>query len=124
MQRSSSGYRIDLFPEPLDPVSQLWAAFSSVSELGDQKRKRFGVARNRKRPGIDRIEADIADQGSGHFVRAPIIAAIDDAWPGGLLARLVNPRQNFARHGVKGGNDAGSRQPAGEFLRARRRAAD
>src|ERR1700722_18033043 len=98
MWRSWSGYRSDLFPEALDPVRQLRAVLPSVSELGDQKCKRLCVARNRERPGIDGIEADIADQGCGHFVRAPIVAAINDARPSGVAARLVNPRQNLARH--------------------------
>jgi hypothetical protein len=92
--------------------------------LGDQQRERFGIARNRERPGVDRIEADVADQSGGQFVRAPIVTAIDDARPRGFAARLVNVKQNFARHGVEGGDDAGSRQPLGKLFRPRRCAAD
>lgn len=31
-------------PKPFEPIRQFWAAFSLVRELGDEQRKRLGVA--------------------------------------------------------------------------------
>jgi hypothetical protein len=49
-------------PETSEPVGKLPTSAAFVGELGDERGEGLGVARNPQRPGVHRIETDIANQ--------------------------------------------------------------
>jgi len=59
-----------LFAEPLETIRQFRASRAFVSELRNEHRERLGIAGDPQRPGVHRIEADVADQ-----------AGVKFAWP-------------------------------------------
>jgi hypothetical protein len=61
-----------------------------VRQLADQQRERLGVARDPKRPGIQRVEAHLLDQRGSNLLRARIIAAVEKTRPSALAAGLID----------------------------------
>src|SRR5207249_6498629 len=51
-----------LFAKPLETIRQFRTFLAFVSELGHEHGERLGIAGDPQRPGVHRIEADVADQ--------------------------------------------------------------
>lgn len=97
-----SGHRPHLlFPRPLEPVHQLRSPPLGICQLGDEQRKRLGVAGDPQGPGIHRIETRIADQLAG-------------VQPGAVLVVGGEP-QAGARQGSKAGGET-CRRAVREYL--------
>src|ERR1700694_3831591 len=88
-----------------ESVRELGAAFSFVCQASYKQREWLSVASGLERPGVDWIEAGIADQPGGDFLCAGIVAAIDQTGFG-FAARLEDAEQDLARHGIERADDA------------------
>src|SRR5467141_2471609 len=113
-----------LFAKSYESVRELRAGAASVSKLSDEEPERLCVAGDPQGACIHRFEADVADERCGHLLSARLVAAVHQAGPRRVAARLEDVEQHLARHSVEGADDLRASRFLRQFLRARRREAD
>ena len=74
--------------------------------------------RDPQRPRVDRLEADVADQGCGDIIGRLLLAAIDEARPPAAGPRFEHPEEDLAGHGIEGSDEPGAGQLPGKLLGA------
>src|SRR3954470_13540214 len=109
---------------PIEPVGQRRTTISLVRELRDQQREGLGVTGDAQRSGVDRLEADIADQLRGDFPGARVLSAVNEARPRSIAGALENTEQNFARNGAERSNHGRLGNFLRQLLRTRPRVGD
>src|SRR5215831_5474857 len=107
-------------PEPLETIRHLRPAIAFVGELGHQECERLQVAGDPKRAGVERIEAHVADQSHGDFLRAPIVATVQQRGADLASARVEHVEEHLAGDGAEGGDEGARAQPLREDFRTRR----
>src|SRR5438874_7193753 len=69
-----------LLSESLDAVRDLGSAAALVGQLRDREGERLEVPGGAKRPGVDRLKSDVANQLRRDGLCFLVIAAVEQAW--------------------------------------------
>ena len=94
---------------------------ANIEVLAVRRRPRLLPPRFAERAGIDRIEAEVANESHDHRLGAAIVATIQEARPSGSAPTLVHGEQDLARHGIERGHHPRPRHDLYKLLEAGRR---